>query len=383
MKRIYFDHSATTPVDRRVVEAMMAALTDKFGNSSSVHSFGREAKELLEKAREDIANVMNAGGDEIVFTSGGTEADNLALFGYVYKHRDKGRHIIVSNVEHPAVGKTAEELERLGFSVTYAPADEYGMVRLDTIKDLLKDETLLVSVMHVNNEVGTINNIGAIGRLLRERGVVFHTDAVQSFGKIPIDVEEMCIDLLSLSGHKIYGPKGIGALYVRKGIELQKRAFGGHHEHGFRAGTENIPGIAGLGKAAEICAMELEKEAAHLTRLRDKLHSLIASNVDDIILNGHTMHRLPGNLNLTFNGVEGEALLMALDLKGIGVSSGSACSSGSTQPSQALLNIGLTPQQAQSSLRITLGRDNTLEEIEYAAELIIENVNKFRAMSWN
>jgi len=328
-----------------------------------------------------IAGLLRCDSNEVFFTSGGTEADNLALIGYALKHRDQGDHVIVSNIEHPAIENAADELEYLGFQITRVPADEYGMIHPQTVKDALTDKTLLVSIMHVNNEVGTINNVGAIGRMLRELGVTFHTDAVQSFGKIPIDVDEMGIDMLSLSSHKIYGPKGVGAIYIRKGLDIQTRIFGGHQEGGIRSGTENLPGIVGLGKATEICRDEMENETKHLTSLRDELHSLIANGVDDILLNGHTMYRLPGNLNLIFHGVEGEALLLALDLKGIAASSGSACSSGSTKPSNVLLNMGIKPEEAQSSLRMTLGRYNTHEEVQYVAKVVIDTVKRLRAMS--
>ncbi len=381
MSKIYFDHSATTPVDKRVADIMCDHLLNGWGNPSSVHAVGRQAKESMDTAHAQVANVINCHPEEIFFTSGGTEADNLAIIGYALMHRDRKGHIITSNIEHPAIENAVEYLEKLGFEATRVAADQYGMIHPADISAALRPDTFLVSIMHVNNEVGTINNIGAIGRLLREKGIAFHTDAVQSFGKVPVDVEEMCIDMLSLSGHKIYGPKGVGALYVRKGLEIEPRVFGGHQEMGVRAGTENMPGIVGLGKAAEICKGEMAHEAEYLTKLRDRLHARIAGEVDNIVLNGHTIHRLPGNLNLTFHGVEGEALLMTLDVNGISVSSGSACSSGSTLPSRVLLNIGLTPQEAHSSLRMTLGRENTPEDIDFAAGIIIDSVKNLRDMA--
>ncbi len=356
-------------------------LGEKFGNPSSIHSFGREAKQALEAARAAVAGLLNCAEGEIYFTSGGTEADNIAVIGYPLHHRERGEHIIVSNVEHPAVRESADELERLGFEVTRVKADRYGMVHPETVEEALTDRTVLVSVMHVNNEVGTVNDVGVMGRMLRGRGIAFHTDAVQSFGKLPIDVGEMAIDMLSLSAHKIYGPKGVGAIYIRDGLRIQPRIFGGHQEHGIRSGTENLPGIVGLGRAAEICREEMASEAERLTELREELFRRPRDALDDIELNGHPHQRLPGNLNLTIHRVEGEALLLALDLAGIAVSTGSACSSGSTAPSKVLTAIGLTPAEAQSSLRITLGRSNTLQDIEYAAGVIVDNVNRLRTMA--
>lgn len=381
MNKIYLDHSATTPVDARVVKAMSEYMLNAFGNPSSIHGFGRIAKEGIENARDQIALLLNCYSSDIYFTSGGTEADNLAMLGYALQNREKGNHIIISDTEHPAVLKSSEELERQGFSITQVKSDRLGMIHPETVESALTDETILVSVLHVNNEVGTINDIGKIGKLLRERNIIFHTDAVQSFGKVPVDVESMSIDMLSLSGHKIYGPKGIGALFIRNGIELRARNFGGQQESGVRSGTENLPGIIGLGQASEICREELATESAHLKSLREELFSLISTDVDDIMLNGHPEKRLPGNLNLSFNGIEGEALLMALDLKGIAVSTGSACSSGSSKPSRVLLNIGLSEQEAQSSIRFTLGRHNTLDEINMTAKIIVKEVKRFREMA--
>ena len=381
MPRIYFDHSATTPVDERVVVTMNEFMLEKFGNPSSIHGFGREARRALEEARATIAGMLNCSDDEVYFTSGGTEADNLALIGYSLYHRNDGDHVIISNIEHPAVLKAADELERLGFAVTRIPADRYGSVFPEAILEALTDRTILVSAMHINNEIGTVNDIGAIGSMLRQRGIRFHTDAVQSFGKAPLDVQAMGIDILSLSSHKIYGPKGVGAIYIRKGIEIQPRVYGGHQERGIRSGTENLPGIIGLGKAASICRDEMDSEAQRLSQLRDGMYTRFSEEMSDVSLNGHPTKRLPGNLNLSFHGVEGEALLVALDLEGIAVSSGSACSSGSTQPSHVLTAIGLPPEEAQATLRITLGRSNTDNDVEYAIRVIIDNVNRLREMS--
>jgi cysteine desulfurase len=379
--RIYLDHSATTPVDKRVVVTMNEYMLEKFGNPSSIHSFGREAKAALEQAHDSVAALLNCSPDDVFFTSGGTEADNLALIGGAEANRHRGDHVIVSNVEHPAVRNAADELERRGFRITRVSADRWGEVHPEAVATAFTDQTILVSVMHVNNEVGTINDIAAIGKLTRERGVLFHSDAVQSFGKIPLDVRAMNLDLASLSGHKIYGPKGIGALYVRHGVRLNPRFFGGHQEHRIRPGTENLPGIVGLGVAADLCRKEMDAEAARLSQLRDRLYRHQCDELEDITLNGHPTRRLPGNLNISFRGVEGEALLMALDLEGIAVSTGSACSSGSTQPSPVLLAMGLSPEDAQSSIRLTLGRANTEAEIDRTAQVIIAAVRCLRAMS--
>lgn len=381
MNRIYFDHSATTPVDERVVVEMNEFMLEKFGNPSSIHSFGREARAAMDDARQFVATLIGADSDEVYFTSGGTEADNLALLGYATRHRDQGDHVVVSTVEHPANLSAAAELERLGFSVTRVKPDRQGTITPEAVAAAMTERTILVSIMHVNNEVGTVNDIAAIGARARSRGALFHTDAVQSFGKLPINVREMNLDMLSLSAHKIYGPKGVGAIFVRRGMELNARQFGGHQESGLRSGTENITGIIGLGKAAAICAEEMEPEARRQAELRDELFSRLSEGLDDITLNGHPTSRLPGNLNVTFHGVEGEALLVALDLEGIAVSSGSACSSGSTKPSHVLTAIGLTEQEAHSTLRITLGRGNTKGDIEYAARVMIDTVARLRRVA--
>jgi cysteine desulfurase len=381
MNRIYLDHSATTPVDPRVIEVMREYMLKKFGNPSSAHIFGKEAKPGLDDARVKVASLLKCSPHELIFTSGGTEADNLAVIGYALKNRAKGNHIVVGGIEHPAVRNSAEELVQHGFKISWVEPDQYGEIIPDAVAEALTDQTVLVSVMHVNNEIGTINDIGAIGAICRDRGITFHTDAVQSFGKVPINVTEMQIDMASISSHKIYGPKGVGALYLRDGIEIQPMTYGGHQEKGIRSGTENMPGIVGLGKAAEICRSEINAEAERLTALRDLLYKQITTELDDVHLNGHPHKRLPGNLNLTFDGVEGEALLMALDLDNIAVSSGSACSSGSTAPSPVLTSIGLSDEAAQSSLRITLGRENTREDMEITANTIIKTVLRLRVMA--
>lgn len=375
------DHSATTPVDPRVAEVVHNVMVNLFGNPSSVHSFGREAKGLLHQARERVARLINAQPEEIYFTSGGTEADNLALLGYAEANRSRGDRILISNIEHPAIRNASRELRRRGFRVEEIPADPYGMIQPDRVAQMVDSSTILVSIMHVNNEVGTINDIAAISEVVHRKGVCFHTDAVQSYGKIPIDVKAWGIDMLSLSGHKIYGPKGVGALFVRKGLELHPLLFGGHQEEGLRAGTENMPGIVGLGEAALLCQQMMSYEEERLTQLRLRLWHQISSKLPWIRLNGHPSCRLPGNLNLTFLGVEGEALLIALDLEGVAVSSGSACSSGSHQPSPVLLALGLTPEEAQSTLRITLGRGNTEEEVDRVAEIIVKTASRLREVA--
>lgn len=382
MKRIYFDHSATTPVEPEVVEVMTTYLVKKFGNPSSVHYFGREAKVALEEARETIAGLIHAEPEEIFFTSGGTEADNLALQGVAFRYKKKGNHIISSPIEHRAVLNTCGFLESQGgVKVTYVPVDPTGRVEPERVKEAITEGTTLISIMHVNNEVGTINPIAEIGRIAREQGILFHTDAVQSFGKFPIDVKEMGVDLLALSGHKIYGPKGVGALYVRKGVDLAKLIYGGHHERDLRAGTENLPGAVGMAKAAEICGRVMASEAKRLTGLQNYFWEKIKERVPRVHLNGHPTERLPGSLNLSFEGVEGESLLLSLDLEGIAASTGSACSAGSPEPSHVLTALGLSPELAQVSIRITMGRSNTREDVDYALKVIQKVVTRLREMA--
>ena len=379
-KRIYLDHSATTPVDPRVVEVMSEFMLEKYGNPSSVHFFGREAKEALDFARISVAKLLDADSDDIFFTSGGTEADNLALLGYCKRNRHKGDHVIVSSIEHSAVLRSAKELENDGFRVTRLQPDGYGEITAESVEKAMTEGTILVSIMHANNEVGTINDLAEISKVVHQRKAVFHTDAVQSYGKVPISVEKMGVDMLSLSAHKIYGPKGIGALYIHRGVEISSRQFGGHQESEIRPGTENIPGIVGLGIAADICHDEMQSESSKLKYLRDELWNRLRSGLERVTFNGHVERRMPGNLSVTFHGVEGEAMLVALDLEGVSVSSGSACSSGSTSPSHVLTEIGLTPQAAHSTLRMSLGRSNTIEDIERAANIIIKSVIRLRFM---
>jgi cysteine desulfurase len=381
MKRIYFDHSATTPVDKEAAAAALEYMTEKFGNASSIHSFGREARKAVDEAREKVAALIGATANEIFFTSGGTESDNLAIKGVAFANRKKGNHIITSAIEHHAVLHTCEYLEKRGFEITYLPVDEYGMVRIEDLKKAITDKTILISVMLANNEVGTIQPVKEIGRLAREKGIYFHTDAVQAVGNYPIDVQDMNIDLLSMSGHKFHAPKGIGALYIRRGVRIEAVQHGGSHERNMRAGTENVPGIVGLGKAAEVAKRDMAKKVTYLTGLRDRIIKEVMANIPHVKLNGHPTERLPGNANFSFLYVEGESLLLNLDLKGIAASSGSACTSGSLDPSHVLLAMGLTHEVAHGSLRVTLGRDNTPEDVEYFLEVLPEILERLRAMS--
>lgn len=382
MRRVYLDHSATTPVDPEVAELMMTYYTEKYGNPSSVHSFGQEAKEGLEIAREQVAALIGAQANEITFTSGGTEADNLALLGSADALRKKGKHIITSAVEHHAVLETCEYLAKNGFDLTVIPVDEEGFVDPQAVAQAIRPDTILISIMHANNEVGTIQPIAEIGKIAKERGVTFHVDAVQSLGKIPIDVKAMNIDLLTMSSHKIYGPKGVGALYSRKGIKLVPRVYGGGQEKKRRSGTENLPGIVGFGKACELAGKRMEEEEKRLKVLRDKLMDGILERIDYVKVNGpRGDKRLPNNVNVSIQYVEGESLLLSLDMMGIAASSGSACTSGSLDPSHVLLAMGLPHEIAHGSLRFSLGRQNTEEDIDYVLEQLPKIVERLRAMS--
>jgi cysteine desulfurase len=381
MKRIYMDHSATTPVAPEVLEAMLPYFSEKFGNASSLHSFGLEAKEALEESREKVAGLLGAKPEEIIFTSGGTESDNLALKGIARKNQKSGKHIITTQVEHPAILECCRRLEKEGFEVTYLPVTDEGLVEISTLESAIRSDTILISVMHANNEVGTIQPLEEIGRLAAERDIYLHTDAVQSVGKIPTDVNKLGVDLLSLSAHKLYGPKGVGALYIRKGTRLESITQGGGHERGLRSGTENIAGIVGLARAAELAGETRTMEAERLTQLRDRLAELVLSKVKEAWINGTMKMRLPGNLNFGFKYVEGESLLLFLDSIGISVSTGSACSSHKLEPSHVLLSLGLKPEECHGSLRITLGRSNTIEEVDYVALGIARAVERFRGIS--
>jgi len=375
------DHSATTPVAAEVLEAMLPFFSDKFGNASSLHGFGREAKEALEGSRDKVARLLHADPGEIVFTSGGTESDNLALQGIAYKNRNSGRHIITSCIEHPAILETCRSLEQEGFSVTYLPVNREGLIELSELERAIRPDTILISIMHANNEVGTIQPLEEVGRLAAERDIYLHTDAVQTVGKIPVDVDAMGVDLLSLSAHKLYGPKGVGALFIRRGTKIQSLATGGGHERNLRSGTENVAGIVGLARAADLAREEMAKEGQRLSQLRDRLAALVLGRVKDAWVNGSMQKRLPGSLNFGFSYVEGESLLLYLDSKGIAVSTGSACSSHKLEPSHVLLALGLKPEECHGSLRIAMGRSNNQEQVDYVAECIAEAVERFRGMS--
>ncbi|MBC8014975.1 MAG: cysteine desulfurase NifS [Sporomusaceae bacterium] len=381
MKKVYFDHSATTPVDREVADLMMEYMTEKFGNPGSIHFFGREANKAVNEARENVAALIGASGKEVFFTSGGTESDNLAIKGVALANRKKGNHIITTAIEHHAVLHACESLEKQGFTVTYLPVDENAMVRIEDVKNAITDKTILISVMFANNEVGTIQPIKEIGQLAREKGIYFHTDAVQAVGNYPIDVNEYNIDLLSSSAHKFYGPKGVGVIYIRKGVKIESLQHGGSQERKIRAGTENVPGIVGLGKAALKAKLEMEERITHVQGLRDKLIKGIQEKITDIKFNGHPDMRLPGNVNFSFFYIEGESLLLNLDMKGIAASSGSACTSGSLDPSHVLLAMGMTHETAHGSLRLSLGRSNTEADVEYCLEVLPQIVEKLRSMS--
>ena len=381
MKRVYFDHAATTPTDPVIAKTVFGYMTEVFGNPGSVHSFGRQARQAVDVAREQVAQLINAQTVEIFFTSGGTEADNIALKGVAYANRNRGNHIITSAVEHHAVLEPCEQLKKEGFDVTVLPVDEYGRVSVETVKNAIKPETILISIMFANNEVGTIQPIAEIGALARERKIYFHTDAVQAVGNWPIDVKEMNIDLLTMSGHKFNAPKGIGALYVRKGGRLRSVQQGGGQERHLRPGTENVPGIVGLGMAAEKARLGMAEKVRYTTRLRDRLLSGILATVPEIKVNGHPTERLPGNVNVSVIYVEGESLLLNLDMKGIAASSGSACTSGSLDPSHVLLAMGLDHATAHGSLRLTLGDDNTEEDVDYFLAEFPAIVDRLRRMS--
>jgi cysteine desulfurase len=381
---IYMDNHATTPLDKRVLEAMLPYFTEKFGNAASRnHSFGWEAEEAVDKARHQIAAVINAKPKEIIFTSGATESDNLAIKGVVEFYKDKGNHIISCVTEHKAVLDSCRALERAGkATVTYLPVDKYGMVSPDDVRKAISDKTVLITIMYANNEIGTIHPVTEIGRLAKEKGVLFHCDAVQAVGKIPVDVERDGIDLLSLSGHKIYGPKGVGAIYVRsKGprVRLTAQMDGGGHERGMRSGTLNVTGIVGLGKACEIAKAEMVDDGQRLTELRNKLQAGIFERLDDVFLNGHPTERLPGNLNLSFAYVEGESLLMGIS--DVAVSSGSACTSATLEPSYVIRALGTDEELAHSSIRFGLGRFNTDEEVDFVTDRVCNEVKRLREMS--
>lgn len=380
-KYVYLDHAATTPLRSEVMDAMMPYFTQTFGNSASVHQWGRESKKAVEAARKQVATAINCDPSEVYFTAGATEADNWGILGYAYANKHKGNHIISSQVEHPAVLNTCQKLEKEGFEVTYLPVDEYGSISIDNLKEAIKENTILVSIMYANNEIGTIMPVNEIGKVCEEKNIVFHTDAVQAIGKMYIDVKKSKIDMLALSAHKFYGPKGIGALYISKGIKLSNLIVGGAHEKGRRAGTLNHVSIIGLGCAIELVTSEIDKETARLTTLRDALIKGVTDRIKDVKLNGHPTNRLCNNANISIRYIEGEAILLRLDMAGIGVSSGSACSSGSLDPSHILLAIGLPHEIAHGSIRLSLGHMNTMEDIDYFVENLVNIVSSLRAMS--
>jgi len=382
MKRIYMDHAATTSTDVEVVEAMKPFFTQKYGNPNSIHSFGQEAREAVEEAREKIARLIGANPSEIVFTAGGTEADNYAIKGIAWANQKKGNHIITSQIEHHAVLHSCQFLEKHGFKVTYLKVDKYGLIDPEDVKKAITDQTILVTIMHANNEIGTIEPIKEIGKIVKEAGIYFHTDSVQTTGHIPIEVNDLGVDILSISGHKLYGPKGVGALYLRKGTKIVNLIDGGAQEKNRRAGTENVTGMVGLGKAVELAEKRLAGgEVDKVVKLRDKLITGIMDQIENVRLNGHSTKRLPGNVNICFEFIEGESMLLNLDMKGVAASSGSACTSGSLEPSHVLLAIGLPPEIAHGSLRLTLGKDNTEEDIDYVLDILPKIIEKLRALS--
>jgi len=380
---IYMDYHATTPVDPRVLDAMLPYLREKFGNAASRnHSFGWEAEEAVKKARKQIADLIGASPKEIIFTSGATESDNLAIKGVAEMYAERGNHIITVATEHKAVLDTTKKLQKQGFRITYLPVRPDGLIDLDQLRDAISDDTILISVMFANNEIGVIQPIREIGRIAREKGVLFHTDAVQAAGKLPINVDDDNIDLASLSAHKIYGPKGVGALYVRRRnprVQLTAQMDGGGHERGMRSGTLNVPGIVGFGEACAICQQEMAEESKRLASLRDKLKDKLLSELDEVYINGSVEHRLPNNLNISFAYVEGESLLMGIN--DIAVSSGSACTSATLEPSYVLKALGAGDELAHSSIRFGLGRFNTEEEVDYVGNKVVEVVKKLRELS--
>jgi len=378
-RRVYLDHNASTPVHPEVIAEMLPYFGERFGNPSSIHGFGREAREGLETARERVAHFLRVGKDEIVFTSGGTESDNLAVKGAARARG--GGHIVTSQIEHHAVLRSCQALEREGFAVTYLPVDGDALVDPDDVRRAIRPDTILVTIMHGNSEVGTIEPVTEIGRITRERDVPFHVDAVQTFGKIPLDVDASGIDLLSFSSHKIYGPKGVAGVFIRKGTRMAAVQHGGEHERRRRAGTENVPGIVGLGKAVELRAREMAAEAERVRALRDRLTAGIQARVPEVRVNGHATRRLPGTANISFRHVESESIVLGLDLKGIGVSAGSACTSGNVEPSYVLEAMGLPLDWAMGAVRCSLGRSTTTEDVDYVIDAVEPIVRKLRAAS--
>ncbi|MCX5701756.1 MAG: cysteine desulfurase NifS [Candidatus Omnitrophica bacterium] len=381
MKRVYLDYAATTPTDPEVIKAMQPYFFDKFGNPSSIHAFGQEAKKAIEDSREKVASFLGAKPEEIIFTSGGTESNNSAVEGVAYALEGRGNHIITTVIEHHAITEPCKFLEKKGFKVTYVGVDKNGLVSPEDVKKAITAKTVLISVMHANNEIGTIEPVGEIGKIAKEKGIYFHTDAVQTTGHISVNVDELNVNLLSLSAHKFYGPKGVGVLYIRKGTRVERFLHGGDQEKGRRASTHNTPAIVGLGKAIELCQNKMEAEAKFQIYLRDKIIKQITDKIPEVYLNGHPNLRLPNNVNISIKYIEGESIILNLDMLGIAVSTGSACTSTSLEPSHVLLAIGLSHEIAHGSLRVTLGRWTKEEEIDYLLEHLPNIVEKLRAMS--
>ncbi len=385
-RRIYLDNSATTPIDREVVEAMLPFLTEKFGNASSIHFFGQEARAAVDRARHQVAEIINSRPNEIVFTSGGTEANNLAIRGLVEANEKYGKHIITSEIEHSAVKEVCQDLEKRGCEVTYLPVYDDGIVKIEDVKNAIREDTVLISIMTANNEIGTIQPVKEIGKVVRAekaRGkkIWFHTDAVQAIGKIEIDVEEIGCDLLSMSAHKLYAPKGVGALYVRRGVRLHAQNIGGRQERERRGGTESVPHIVAMGKACELAKNNLNETSKRLKNLRDKFEQTIGENISDFEFNGDREKRLPHISNLSFRFVEGEGLLINLDLQGVAVSTGSACSSGSLEPSPVIRALGKNDEMARGAIRFSFGKDNTAEDVEYVLEVLPKAIENLRKLS--
>ena len=381
MRKVYLDYAGTAPTDPEAIKAMQPYFFEKFGNASSVHSFGQEARKAIEDSRQTVASFLGAKPEEIIFTSGGTESDNFAIFGVADALIKKGNHIITSVIEHHAVGEPCKFLEKKGFKVTYIKVNKEGLLDPEDIKKAITDQTILISIMHANNEIGTIQPIAQIGKIAQENGITFHSDTVQTVGHIPVNVDELNVDLLSLSGHKFYGPKGVGAIYIRKGTKINRFLYGGDQERGRRASTQNSPGIVGLAKAIELCKEKMDGEIKTQTRLRDKLIKEIPAKILEVYLNGHPTIRLPNNVNFSIKYIEGESIILNLDMLGIAASTGSACTSASLEPSHVLLAIGLTHELAHGSLRLTLGRWTTEEDINYVLEVLPPIVEKLRRMS--
>ena len=386
MKKVYMDYGSSTPVDKDVLKEMIPYFSEIYGNASSIHTYGREANDACEKARKKVANLINADVKEIIFTAGGTEADNMAVKGTAFldfnknKRKSKGPHVITSSIEHPAVLEPCKHLEKLGFKVKYLPVDKNGLIGINELKKSITKDTFLISIMYANNEIGTIEPIEEIGKIAKENNIIFHTDAIQAIGKIPIDLRKLNIDMLSISSHKIYGPKGMGALFIRRGVKIQPLMHGGGHEQGLRSSTYNSPGIVGLGKACELLKQRMKKDINHMLNLRDLLIDNILQ-IEETSLNGHPKKRLVNNAHFHFKAIEGESLNMMLNDKGIAASTGSACSSEKLEASHVLTAIGLKPEEAHGSLRLTLGRDSKLDDINYVCEILPGIVNKLRKIS--